>query len=69
MTNWAAVEGDLSAYHHVTAADLARMSTRRFLALVGSLPPESRFVRAWQRTPRRVDDPAEIARITGIPAH
>lgn len=54
--------------HHVQAAELARMSTRRFLALVGSLPAESRFVRAWQRTPRRADSPAEIARITGIPA-
>ncbi|MGD6762041.1 hypothetical protein ACOKM5_24210 [Streptomyces sp. BH097] len=44
------------------------MSTRRFLSLIGSLTAESRFVRAWKRTPRRADSPEEIARITGIPA-
>lgn len=43
------------------------MSTRRFLALIGGLPAEAKFVRAWQRTPRRVDGAAEIAAITGIP--
>lgn len=44
------------------------MSTRRFLTLVSDLSGEARFPRAWQSTPRRVDDPDEIARITGIPA-
>ncbi|MEV7413207.1 hypothetical protein AB0O04_35905 [Streptomyces althioticus] len=52
----------------MTAPELAAMSTRRFLALVAALPAEARFVRAWQRTPRRVDDPSEISRITGLPA-
>ncbi|MGW3057682.1 hypothetical protein ACWC98_17420 [Streptomyces goshikiensis] len=44
------------------------MSTRRFLALVSGLSSESRFAAAWQRTPRAVTDPAEIAALTGIPA-
>ncbi|MBB4784434.1 MULTISPECIES: hypothetical protein [Streptomyces violaceusniger group] len=44
------------------------MSTRRFLVLVSGLPGESRFARAWARTPRTVTDPAEIAAITGLPA-
>ncbi|MER7091080.1 MULTISPECIES: hypothetical protein [Streptomyces rochei group] len=44
------------------------MSTRRFLTLISSLSGEARFPRLWQATPRQVDDPAEIARITGIPA-
>ncbi|MBZ6258125.1 hypothetical protein KVH22_21655 [Streptomyces olivaceus] len=43
------------------------MSTRRFLTLVSDLSSEARFPRAWQATPRRVDDPDEIARLTGIP--
>ncbi|MEU8805060.1 hypothetical protein [Streptomyces anthocyanicus] len=43
------------------------MSTRRFLTLISDLSDQARFPRAWQATPRRVDDPAEIARITGIP--
>jgi hypothetical protein len=58
----------LSRDHGITAPELARMSTRRFLALVTALSPESRFARAWQRTPRRADSPEDIARITGIPA-
>ncbi|WP_399088030.1 hypothetical protein ACGH2B_12515 [Streptomyces sp. BBFR2] len=44
------------------------MSTRRFLVLVGGLSAESRFAAAWKRTPRAVEDPAEIAAITGVPA-
>ncbi|UIX33542.1 hypothetical protein [Streptomyces sp. GQFP] len=44
------------------------MSTRRFLALVGSLSGDSRFAREWRRTPRRADSPEDIARITGLPA-
>ncbi|MEU9306958.1 hypothetical protein [Streptomyces sp. NPDC048256] len=44
------------------------MSTRRFLALVGALSAESKFARAWRRTPRRADSPEDIARITGLPA-
>lgn len=52
----------------MTAAGLAAMSTRRFLALVATLGPDARFPKAWRSTPRRVDDPEEIARITGIPA-
>ena len=68
MTNWAAVEGDLSAEHGVTAPELARMSTRRFLALVTRLGPDSRFAAAWRKTPTRADTPEDIARITGIPA-
>ncbi|MFJ2892490.1 hypothetical protein ACIO53_41330 [Streptomyces sp. NPDC087305] len=44
------------------------MSTRRFLVLVTGLPGESKFARAWSRTPRAVSDPSEIAAITGIPA-
>lgn len=44
------------------------MSTRRFLALVGALTPDSRFAKAWRSTPRRADSPEEIARITGLPA-
>ncbi|WP_437034501.1 hypothetical protein [Streptomyces sp. enrichment culture] len=62
------VEGDLARDHGITASDLARMSTRRFLALIGALSDQSRFARAWQRTPRRADSPEDIARITGIPA-
>ncbi|MBT3157346.1 hypothetical protein KQH42_07340 [Streptomyces sp. CHA1] len=52
----------------MSAAELAAMSTRRFLVLVGSLTPDARFAQAWRRTPRRVDSPEEIARITGLPA-
>lgn len=44
------------------------MSTRRFLTLVSRLGPDSQFAAAWRKTPRRVDSPDEIARITGIPA-
>ncbi|MFB8415446.1 MULTISPECIES: hypothetical protein [Streptomyces] len=44
------------------------MSTRRFLVLVGGLPGEARFPRAWSRTPRAVSSAEEIAAITGIPA-
>ncbi|MEU1082307.1 hypothetical protein ABZ368_19160 [Streptomyces sp. NPDC005908] len=44
------------------------MSTRRFLALITSLSEQSRFARLWQKTPRRVESPEDIARITGIPA-
>ncbi|MFF8534091.1 hypothetical protein ACF07B_19410 [Streptomyces sp. NPDC015532] len=43
------------------------MSTRRFLVLLGGLPAESAFARLWQRTPRTVTDPSEIARLTGVP--
>ncbi|WP_445396432.1 hypothetical protein ACSMX9_22565 [Streptomyces sp. LE64] len=43
------------------------MSTRRFLVLIGSLGPDARFPRAWQRTPRHASA-AEIASITGQPA-
>ncbi|MCO6747869.1 hypothetical protein KQH21_06740 [Streptomyces sp. IpFD-1.1] len=68
IREWAAVEGDLSREHHVSASELAAMSVRRFLVLVGSLTPDSRFAQAWRRTPRRVDSPEEIARITGLPA-
>ncbi|MYV48222.1 hypothetical protein [Streptomyces sp. SID2888] len=68
IRHWAAVEGDLSREHHVTAAELASMSTRRFLVLIGDLSDQARFPRAWQRTPRRADSPEEIARITGLPA-
>lgn len=68
IRHWSAVEGDLARDHGVTAPELARMSTRRFLALIGSLSEQSRFARLWQRTPRRVESPEDIARITGIPA-
>ncbi|MFE9340871.1 hypothetical protein [Streptomyces sp. NPDC007063] len=64
MRHWAAVEGDLSAVHHLTAGQLAALSLRRFLVLLGSLPPESRFARAWRSTPRHVVDPNEIAQLT-----
>ncbi|MFE1071000.1 hypothetical protein ACFW5W_07190 [Streptomyces sp. NPDC058783] len=67
IREWRAVEGDLSREHHITPDQLARMSTRRFLTLISDLSDQARFPRAWQATPRRVDDPAEIARITGIP--
>lgn len=69
IRHWSAVEGDLSRDHGVTAGELARMSTRRFLALVTTLSEHSRFAREWQRTPRRADSPEDIARITGIPAN
>ncbi|MYR46593.1 hypothetical protein [Streptomyces sp. SID5910] len=67
IRHWAAVEGDLSRDHQVAPDQLARMSTRRFLTLIATLGEQARFPRLWQRTPRRVDDPQEIARITGIP--
>ncbi|NEC28709.1 hypothetical protein G3I20_19530 [Streptomyces sp. SID8111] len=68
IANWSAVEGDLSRDHHVTADQLASMSTRRFLALISTLTEQARFPRLWRATPRQVDSPEEIARITGIPA-
>ncbi|MFJ8146980.1 hypothetical protein ACIQ6R_18160 [Streptomyces sp. NPDC096048] len=68
IREWRAVEGDLSREHQVTGPELAAMSTRRFLTLISTLSGEARFPRAWQSTPRRVDSPDEIARITGIPA-
>ncbi|WP_404959007.1 hypothetical protein [Streptomyces sp. 147326] len=40
---------------------------RRFLVLLGGLPPESTFAQRWKRTPRAVTDPAEIAALTGMP--
>lgn len=55
----------MSATHRVTARELATMSLRRFLALLGEFPPDSRFSRAWRATPRQVTDPNEIARLTG----
>ncbi|MFF8095683.1 hypothetical protein [Streptomyces sp. NPDC016675] len=67
IRHWRAVEGDLSRDHQVTPDQLAAMSTRRFLTLISGLSDQARFPRLWQATPRRVDDPAEIARITGIP--
>ncbi|MFE5673838.1 hypothetical protein ACFQ7B_00390 [Streptomyces erythrochromogenes] len=42
---------------------------RRFLVLLGGLSPESAFAQRWQRTPRTVTDPAEIAALTGMPMH
>jgi len=41
------------------------MTLRRFLVLVGGLPPECKFAKAWRETPRVISDPDEIARITG----
>ncbi|MBB5128441.1 hypothetical protein [Streptomyces griseoloalbus] len=68
IRHWPAVEGDLAREYGITAPELARMSTRRFLALIGAMSDQSRFARAWRATPRRADSPEEIARITGIPA-
>ncbi|APD18532.1 tail assembly chaperone [Streptomyces phage Ididsumtinwong] len=68
LTNWPAVEADLAREYGLDAPAVAALSTRRFLVLIGGLSPEARFARAWQRTPRRVTDPAEIAALTGNPA-
>ncbi|MGC0205223.1 hypothetical protein [Streptomyces levis] len=68
IRHWSAIEGDLARDHGITAPELARMSTRRFLTLISALPGDSRFAQAWKRTPRRADSPEDIARITGIPA-
>lgn len=65
IRHWRAVEGDLAARYHTAPEDIAAMTPRRFLTLLAGLPPESRFAEAWRSTPRRVTDPAEIARLTG----
>ncbi|MEU5302216.1 hypothetical protein ACH4YO_23895 [Streptomyces noursei] len=52
----------------MTAEQLAAVSTRRFLVLVGGLPEQAKFPRLWGRTPRTVTDPREIAALTGAPA-
>ncbi|NUK09747.1 hypothetical protein HRW18_17390 [Streptomyces lunaelactis] len=67
IRHWASIESDLAREYHLDAEHLARLSTRRFLVLLGGLPAESAFGRLWQRTPRTVTDPTEIARLTGVP--
>ena len=52
----------------MTAEQLATLSTRRFLVLLGGLPADAQFPRIWARTPRAVTDPREIAALTGTPA-
>lgn len=52
----------------MTAEQLATVSTRRFLVLIGGLPAEAQFPRLWAETPRAVTDPREIAALTGMPA-
>ncbi|MEU8721515.1 hypothetical protein [Streptomyces antimycoticus] len=49
----------------LTAEQIAALSTRRFVVLIGGLPGEARFPELWRTTPRTVTDPAEIARLTG----
>jgi hypothetical protein len=51
----------------LSAEQLSALSTRRFLVLLGGLPAEAAFPRAWARTPRAVTDPREIAALTGAP--
>ncbi|WP_267882357.1 hypothetical protein [Streptomyces sp. NRRL B-24484] len=36
------------------------------MVLLGGLDEQSRFRELWARTPRLVDDPADIAAITGL---
>ncbi|MFD8005855.1 hypothetical protein [Streptomyces mirabilis] len=59
------VESDLARKYGLGAAELAALSTRRFLVLLAGLPAESRFSHTWRNTPRVVTDPEEIARLTG----
>lgn len=48
------------------AEQVAALSTRRLVVLLGGLPPDgARFPDLWRKTPRTVTDPAEIARLTG----
>jgi len=44
----------------VTARELAEMGLRRFTALLHGLSEQSVFRQMASRTPRRVEDPAEI---------
>ncbi|APD18546.1 tail assembly chaperone [Streptomyces phage Picard] len=65
VRHWNSVEADLRREYKITAADVARLTVREFVVLLGGLSSESRFARAWQATPRVVTDPDEIARLTG----
>lgn len=47
------------------AEQVAALSTRRLVVLLGGLPAEARFPDLWRKTPRTVTDPAEIDRLTG----
>lgn len=47
------------------AEQVAALSTRRLVVLLGGLPAEARFPDLWRKTPRTVTDPAEISRLTG----
>lgn len=49
----------------LSAEQVAALSTRRLLVLLGGLPADARFPELWRKTPRTVTDPAEIARLTG----
>ncbi|WP_457028110.1 hypothetical protein [Kitasatospora sp. P5_F3] len=54
--------------YHLTPDELWHMSQRQFLTLLKGLSPEAAVRGAFQRTPRRVASPREIAALTGIPA-
>ncbi|MFB7617830.1 hypothetical protein [Kitasatospora sp. NPDC056181] len=62
------MEADFQREYRIGPAELWAMSARRFGVLLSGLSPEALFLRAFERTPRRVTDPAEIARLTGMPA-
>jgi hypothetical protein len=49
----------------LTGEQVAALSTRRLVVLLGGLPGDARFPDLWRKTPRTVTDPAEIARLTG----
>jgi hypothetical protein len=66
--NWGVLAADFRREYSITPAELWAMPVPEFVMYVAGLSADARFRGAYQETPRTVTDPAEIARLTGLPA-
>lgn len=63
MRRWALLVSDFRREYGMTGADLAALGLDEFTWLLQGLSEHSRFVQAWDKEPKNLYDPADIAAV------